>query len=258
MNNALLVRIFAWSIALILVALPVIGVLNGWLAVDHWPIRYVRVEAPFKHVSAEQIRATASTQLNGGFFALDLKKVREAVAAMPWVASVDARKQWPDTLVLVVHERQPFARWGSDELVDRDGRLFRVPGAGQLQGLPQLDGPKGSLQQVIAFYGRTERTLSGSGLILSGVRDNERGSWTLSLTGGAKIRLGYAHVAQRLRRFLDVYPKLSPAHPSGFEYADLRYTNGFAVRWLTPPPAPSPTTVPATPANASPKAKAST
>lgn len=261
MNQGLILRIVAWSIALGLVALPVVGVLNGWFAVDHWPIRYVQVRAPFKHVSAEQIRTTASTELGGGFFALDLQKVRQVVAALPWVASVDARKQWPDTLVLDVRERMPFARWGASQLVDRDGRLFSVPGAAQLQGLPQLDGPDGSLDKVIAFYDKTQRTLSGTGLLLTGVSDDARGSWTLSVAGGATIRLGHARVEQRLHRFLDVYPKISPGHPAGFDHADLRYTNGFAVQWLAPPPPPPvspPAPPPAKPATVSPTAKAQT
>jgi len=227
-------RITAWGVALTLVALPVVGVLNGWFAADRWPVRYLQVDAEYNHVSAEQIRAAAANHLGTGFFALKLEDVRTAVAALPWVENVEARKQWPDTLVLHVRERQPFARWGDQRLVGRDGALFSVPGSDVQQGLPQLDGPDDALPRVIDFYTDTQRVFTGSGMVLSGVSLSGRGGWTLTLVGGAQIFLGHEAVDRRLQRFLAVYPQLAGGHPGGFQHADLRYTNGFAIQWMAP------------------------
>ena len=80
-------------------------------------MRYLQVEAEYNHVSAEQIRAAATAHLGTGFFALKLEDVRAAVAKLPWVERVEARKRWPETLVLHVRERQPFARWGEQRLI---------------------------------------------------------------------------------------------------------------------------------------------
>ncbi|MDE1885969.1 MAG: cell division protein FtsQ/DivIB [Xanthomonadaceae bacterium] len=235
MSNRILLKTVSWLIALTLVALPVIGVLEGWFAANRWPVRYLQVEAEYNHVSAEQIRAAATTQLGKGFFALDLDDVRVAVARLPWVASVEARKRWPDTLILRVRERQPFARWGAGRLIDRDGSLFAVPGGDVLQGLPQLDGPDDAQVLVVDFYSSLVRRFSGSGLILSGVSLSPRGSWTLTLANGAQILLGHKLTDLRLSRFLAVLPQLTAAHPGGFQHADLRYSNGFAVSWAASP-----------------------
>ena len=230
MNNRLLLKSVAWAFALTLVALPVIGVLNGWFAVERWPVRYLQVEAEYNHVSAEQIRAAATTHLGTGFFALKLEDVRAAVAKLPWVERVEARKRWPDTLVLQVRERQPFARWGDARLIGLDGNLFSVPGGVDLQGLPQLDGPNDDdMLDVVDFYTKTQRALTGSGLILSGVRLSGRGSWTLTLAGGAQILLGDEHVDEHLQRFLAVLPRVGAGQAGGFQRADLRYSNGFAI-----------------------------
>jgi cell division protein FtsQ len=234
MKNLSALRIIAWGVALTLVALPVVGVLNGWFAADRWPVRYLQVDAEYNHVSAEQVRAAAANHLGTGFFALKLEDVRTAVAALPWVENVEARKQWPDTLVLHVRERQPFARWGDQRLVGHDGALFSVPGSDAQQGMPQLDGPDDALPQVIDFYTATRQVFSGSGMVLSGVSLSGRGSWTLTLVGGAQVFLGHDAVALRLQRFLAVYPQLAGGHPGGFQHADLRYTNGFAIQWMTP------------------------
>ena len=257
MTNRIVLKAVAWLIALTLVVLPVIGVLEGWFAVNRWPVRYLQVEAEYTHVSAEQIRAAATTQLGKGFFALDLDDVRAAVAHLPWIASVEARKRWPDTLILQVRERKPFARWGGGRLIDHDGELFSVPGGDALQGLPQLEGPDDSRTHVVEFYTGLVHQFSGSGLILSGVSLSPRGSWTLTLANGAQILLGHKQTDARLARFLAVLPQLTAAHPGGFQHADLRYSNGFAVLWAAnPSPVAPPSNQPKT--GAPPAAKANT
>lgn len=257
MSSRFLLKAVSWLIALTLIVLPVIGVLEGWFAANRWPVRYLQVEAEYTHVSAEQIRAAATTQLGKGFFALDLDQVRNAVARLPWVASVEARKRWPDTLILQVRERAPFARWGAARLIDRDGALFSVPGGDALQGLPQLEGPDDAQGQVVEFYTSLVREFSGSGLILSGVSLSPRGSWTLTLANGAQILLGHKNTDVRLARFLAVLPQLNAAHPGGFQHADLRYSNGFAVLWAASlAPAAPPSNPPKT--GAPPAAKANT
>jgi len=257
MSHRILLKSVAWLIALTLVVLPVVGVLEGWFAANRWPVRYLQVEAEYTHVSAEQIRAAATTQLGKGFFALDLDDVRAAVARLPWVASVEARKRWPDTLILQVRERQPFARWGAARLIDRDGALFSVPGGNALQRLPQLEGPDDAQAQVVEFYTGLVHEFSGSGLILSGVSLSARGSWTLTLANGAQILLGHKQTDARLARFLAVLPQLNAAHPGGFQHVDLRYSNGFAVLWaVNPAPIAPPSDSPKT--GAPPAAKANT
>ena len=57
-------KLAAWGIALTLVALPILGVLNGWFAGDRWPVTRLDVSARFDHVSAEQIRAAAQPLLD--------------------------------------------------------------------------------------------------------------------------------------------------------------------------------------------------
>ena len=229
------IRLIAWCLAIALVALPIVGVLRGWFAADRWPVTQLTVQAQFHHVSAEQVRAVVLPHLGKGFFALDLDSVQRAVAALPWVASAQARKHWPGTLVLRIRERQPFARWNETRLISRQGVLFDGSGATDTGNLPDLRGPDGRMADVVSFYARTYKAFADTGLALAGVTLSERGSWSVTTAAGAQVQIGDREQAgQRLRRFLDVYPKLMRGHTDAFASADLRYANGFAVRW---PPA---------------------
>jgi cell division protein FtsQ len=228
-------RLVAWCLAIALVALPIVGVLNGWFAAGRWPVTKLTVQAEFRHVGADQLRAAVLPHLGKGFFAMDLDEIQRAVAALPWVASAEASKRWPDTLLLRVVERQPFARWNGDSLIDRQGEVFKVPEAASYAALPDLRGPDDQMSDVVGFYADALKAFAAMHMQVAGVSLSDRGSWTLSIGTGARIVLGdSAQAGARLRRFLDAYPQVVAGHAEPFVYADLRYTNGFAVKWPTP------------------------
>jgi cell division protein FtsQ len=242
MKGAAATRIVAWGIAITLVVLPVVGVMQGWFAAGRWPVTNIKVEAEFAHVSAEQIRSAVLPRLGKGFFATDLEDVRHAIGALPWVESVEVRKRWPDTLLVRIYERQPFARWNEDRLISRQGLVFDAPGADQMGDLPRLRGPDSRLAEVVSFYAQAHKAFEGRAqLAIVGVSLSERGSWSVTTESGAEIVIGDRDQAdRRLARFLDVYPQLVAGRRGGFAYADLRYTNGFAIRWPEPETAATP------------------
>lgn len=233
-------RLAGWTIALMLLALPLVGLLEGWFAVDRWPVRTLHVEAPMQHVSSAQIRAAVTPLLARGFFALNIDRVQQAVARLPWVERAEVRKQWPDALTVRVYEQQPFAHWNTNQLINRQGHVFTVPAAASLQGLPLLSGPAQHMNDVVRFYLDARHAFDQRGLSVAGAHLSDRGSWEIDLAGGATLMVGVTQPQQRLKRFLDTWPQLIRGHSGGFVYADLRYPNGFAVRWAPATAVPSP------------------
>jgi cell division protein FtsQ len=228
------------------IVLPVVAILNGWVAGERWPIQRLRLTAEYERVSAEQVRAAVEPQLGRGFFATDLVEVRRAVAGLPWVERVEVRKRWPDVIEVSLREHRAYARWGADRLLSDQGALFVASGADQLQGLPLFEAPDSRRLDVVARYREAQLIFTGTGLGVAGVRLSARGSWSLTPGNGARIVIGRADPEPRLRRLVRVLPQLLAGEARAFERIDLRYTNGFAVRWLDPEPSPSPS--PAAPA----------
>ncbi len=241
MKGTTSLRLAAWIIALALVALPVVGVLQGWFASDRWPVRELEVHATFRHVSGAEIRAAVTPSLGAGFFAIRLDKVRDAIAALPWVGHVEVSKHWPGALAITVTEIDPVARWGADALLGRSGRIFKVPDASMVNGLPTFNAPDGRVADVLAFYRTAQTDFAPYNLRVTAIDLSARGSWSLELSNGGRVVVGGEKPDQHLARFAAALPILMRGHEGGFVYADLRYSNGFAVHWPDPPAPEIPT-----------------
>ncbi|MBX3725723.1 MAG: cell division protein FtsQ/DivIB [Xanthomonadales bacterium] len=238
MNASAWIRLLAWCVALGLLALPVVGLLNGSFASDRWPLRNLDLVAEHRHVEPEAVRDAVARHAGRGFFALSLVELRRDLAALPWVEAVEVRKRWPDTVVVRLLEYQPYAVWNDDALVSRGGQMFEVPGIEDIAGLPRLHGPQERVAEVANFNARAQAILSGTGLALSHTRLSERGSWSIELAGGTVLLLGRDQAEQRLARFAATAPGLLRAQPERpLVRADLRYPNGYALAWGEPRPA---------------------
>jgi len=235
-------RILAWTLALLLVTLPVVAIVNGWIGADHWPLRTLRVEGRLQRVDAGRLRATVLPYASRGFFAVRLGDAQAAVARLPWVERAEVRKRWPDILEVRIVEHRPFARWGRDRLLSQHGQLFPSQGAGVPNGLPLLDGPDSRVADVVALYNESRALFAPGGIDVRAVALDPRGSWSLQLSNGTDVIVGSSEARLRVTRFARLLPQLLSQKQLPLTRADLRYTNGFALSW--PSAAPTPPTAP--------------
>lgn len=240
MNAAVLLRLLAWSFALLLLALPVVGVLNGSFASERWPLRQIDLQAELDRVELRDIQSVVAAHAGKGFFALSLVELRQALAALPWVQSVEVRKRWPDTVAVRLLEYQPYAIWADRAVVSRAGHVFTVPGVAELDDLPRLWGPDERVAEVVNFHAESAAALARVGLVLRQTWLLPRGSWQLELDGGTELALGRDQVQERLQRFTStIAPVLRGRPDERLRRADLRYPNGYALVWAEPEPAAS-------------------
>ena len=221
--------------ALALVLLPVAGVaaLVWWVRQpETLPVRNIVVTGQLKRLQPDQLEAWAAPLVDGGFFSLDIEALRQGLLAQPWIREVSVRRVFPASLEIHVEEHVPVARWRAGGFVAAGGEWIDVP-AGEAAGeLPLLAGPAGEQATVLGVWRRTRELLAPLGLETAGVELSERRSWTLDLEDGARIRLGRDDLYGRLRRFAAAWDLVRAGRR--LASADLRYPNGFAVRWQTP------------------------
>lgn len=208
----------------------------GWMLVHSpaFPLRAVRVEGELLHVTSESIAQSLHGRASGGFFTVDLGAVRAGLEAIPWVRLAEVRRAWPDRLEVYLEEHVAMARWGSPgdgRLVNTFGEIFR--GASDA-ALPSLAGPSGTEREVTRRYAQFRELLAPLELEPRAVTLSPRYAWQLRLSSGLAVQLGRESekqpVRERLARFVAFYPQTLGALGRRFEYVDLRYPNGFALR----------------------------
>ncbi|MFC3033063.1 cell division protein FtsQ/DivIB [Pseudoalteromonas fenneropenaei] len=168
------------------------------------------------------------------YFKLDVKRVQQEVQALPWVASASVRKQWPNTLQVYVVEHQPMAIWNSDLLLNQQGQVFQAQSEKLADDLPQLYGPEGSEVEAWQTFVQFRELLAVNQFKLVSLALSERFAWQLWLDNGIRLNLGREEKAQRVQRFIDVFPHLERPDGAKIDAVDLRYDTGLAVSWKFP------------------------
>ncbi|WP_027927746.1 cell division protein FtsQ/DivIB [Amycolatopsis benzoatilytica] len=171
-------------------------------------VKTVEVEGA-KSVPADQIRAAAQVPSGQPMLRLDVDAIRDRVAEMPAVATVDVSRSWPTTLDITVTERTPIAFFDSGpggdgvHLVDGGGVVFKTVKT-RPAGLPEL-----KLQKVSVADPVTRAVTAVLGVLpeqlLKQVKTTTAqtpASVEFTLTNGKTVRWGNAENTDRKAKVL--------------------------------------------------------
>jgi cell division protein FtsQ len=225
--------------AFICLCIAVLATLNSSM----FPLRKLVVEGEVRNVDVQAVAEAIAGRVTGNFFGVDLEGVRNALEEIPAVRQAFVQRRWPDRLHARLEEHAPLARWealggkSADAylLVNREGELFRGVAT---DPLPQFSGPAGSEARVTARYAEFSDAVAPLGAAVTSISVSSRSAWQIRLAMKDRplltLMLGRAEddhaVAQRLQRFVRLYPQMQGQLPRGVQYIDLRYAQGFAVR----------------------------
>ena len=206
----------------------------GPVVLELWrqPLESVRVTGPFVHVSKQALEEAIAPYVPRAFFMVDVFAIREAARNIPWVKDVSVRRVWPDRLDLEMRERSAVAIWRGRELLEQDGIPFEPENIESSASLPALAGPDGGQHQVLERYRQLDQVMQRYLRIpVASLELNARGAWVAGLANGIVVQLGTDTFEEYLRRYARAFPKTLGARLDEVEEIDLRYGNGFAVRW---------------------------
>lgn len=198
------------------------------------PISKIRVLTELSTVKQQMVEQQLMPYGNGFFWSVDIAAIRYALEELPWIASAEVRRIWPDQLQVLVKEELPVARWGKTALLSTHGHLFTTLDAQVHAHLPQLRGPKDTQQRVMQQYLLFSQALRPLGYSIKKLEMRERGSWFVTTQTGLQVLFGRDHLVEKMRRFAVVYEKELKQQIDKIERVDLRYANGLAVAWRAP------------------------
>ncbi len=195
------------------------------------PISKIRVQGALVHVTEPMLRKAISGKVAGGYFNIDVGRIREAVETLPWVKSASVKRIWPDAIAIQVVEQQALARWSHGGLINLAGEVFRPAVGTGPKHLPLLMAPKAMSQTVTEYYRDFNAQLATQDLAIDRIELDARRSIRLDLNNGIQLILGRTMQRQRLQRFIRVYTAELSTGASLIRRVDLRYSSGMAVQW---------------------------
>ncbi|ATF08966.1 cell division protein FtsQ/DivIB [Candidatus Enterovibrio altilux] len=227
---------------LVFLIFVILGITWSLLRVLTWmgdakqlPLSQIVVQGQLIYLSSIEVR-DAVLQLGQlhSFILQDVDAIHSAIFALPWVANVEVRKQWPNTLQVNVTEYHPEAIWNGSQLLDIYGVAFSAnPNDVLDQVLVSLYGPVGSEYAVLSAWREMQRILAPTKLEIVKLVLNDRRSWRMVTQDGTRIELGRDSRKERLERFVNMFDEINKVCRT-IQYVDLRYDTGAAIGWKEP------------------------
>jgi len=228
---------------------------------DTLPINRIVMLKKLHEQDPMQLQQLANKNMNGGFFSLELESFRKKIEVLPWVDTVSVRKKWPETLQLDIREKKVAARWinsnndnnrtikklmktkwNDKSLLSDKGKIFnpmltavQYKQYGQISLFSSPDNlSKDNLEKCINF----STLLDEVKLKITKCFQDQRRSWFVQLNNGFKLYLGRTTmdneidtVNKRMNIFISAYQQVLRKYEKNIKHIDLRYTNGFAIKW---------------------------
>lgn len=198
---------------------------------DTLPIKQVRIEGDFTRLSPVDLQLLVTDKVRGGFFNLNVDAVRLVLLEEPWVSEVTVKRIWPDALRVIVIEQVPVVRWHDAGLLNAQGDYFSPDASTLPLELPLLKGPDDTEMLTLNKFNVMQERLLFLGFKIASLTLNERRAWSFQLTNGIKVVIGRRDFEERFNRFLTLIPTTISGRIAQTESIDMRYTNGFSIRW---------------------------
>ena len=227
--NKLSKLLLAFSVLLLLT-----GAARYVLRLPIFPLQAVVLKQVPTQVTKEEIEQAVQSSVRGSFFAVNLNQTRKAFEQLPWVRKASVRRKFPWSLEVELEEHVALARWNGNAFVNTYGEVFMdqvtaITAPPNLASLPKFVGQPENSIEISKQYAELQTLLRPISKDILQVYLSPRFAWQVQLNNGMTVELGREQMAQRLTRFVAVYPYSLAAWDGMVKHVDLRYRNGFAA-----------------------------
>jgi len=197
-----------------------------------------------KHLAREEILGLADIEPGKDLLRLNLKRMGEHILQNPWVETVRINRYFPDTVSIVITEREPIAivNMGFIYYLDKKGKVFKVLNQGDKLDYPVITGfseeelagdPKGTGEALRATCQLLEILREKGAFILADVSeihyDKGFGFTLFTASGALPVKVGSGDFTAKVERFARIYRELIAQMPS-IQYIDLDYNDKIIVK----------------------------
>lgn len=199
------------------------------------PLQSITLTRAPAHLTSAQIEDAARRAVTGSFLTTDIDRARSVFEGLPWVRQANVRRVWPGSLEVDLEEHEAVARWWTADntpprMVNAQGELFP---AEHESALPLFVGSDDKAAGMLTRHVEWTGLLAPMDRRIRKLVLTRREAWQVQLDDGTRLELGREDdkhpLTERLARYVNTQADLRQGGQKVI-YADLRYTNGYAVR----------------------------
>ncbi len=252
-------------LAKLFIAMTLMLLLASFVVVFYWLnkpesflFKKIELVNQLENQKADELQKVAEKSVEAGFFSLNVADFTQKLQyQLPWVKSVSVKKIWPNKLRIFIIEHKPIVRWISveenkNELLSNDliwvknyqllsdqAIVFRpnltIKQKEKFSQLVLLFGTENSAKKVLSECLAMNKKLMTIGLGIQQCGINKRRTWSIILVlkngKNIDIKLGKDKIMQKLERFIKIFSGQLKTYINFAQYVDLRYSNGFSIKW---------------------------
>jgi cell division protein FtsQ len=231
--------------------LPILVVLMSFVALalsadrvirsGYFTIQRVEVTTRLDVVDKAKVERSVWRSVSGNYLNVDLGKIEAELETLPGVYQSVVRRVWPNSLAIEItetHARAEYRQAGSQGNVS-GGRFINLAPEYVLGVMPMLEGPSAYREQLTETFRAVLPQLMRVGLSPRRLAVSHSGRWEMELATDATpagssflLLLGREDIRQKVERFAASYPDALANRAAFLARVDMRYANGFAVRWV--------------------------
>lgn len=158
-----------------------------------------------RDLSEKDILTASGVSERNSLLFINAADVRAKLMKVPLVAEANVRKLYPDRLMIEITEREPFAIWQKEgvlEVISADGTVIDELRDQDFADLPFVVGA-GANERVGEFLDLLESAGDLRSKIRAGILVGER-RWTLKLTNGLDVKLPEVDAKAALEQFVRI------------------------------------------------------
>lgn len=189
-----------------------------------------------KNLDAAQYATLSEAMSNeeaGSFFTAVLPEIKDNVMQQDWVSQVDIEREWGKGIVITALPREPIARFGSEHLIDAEGKVYKPVSESELTqpGLIMLQGDADQSSLIMQQMQQINQWFSPLDMRVEDMVLTPRMTWAIRFDNGMRIIVDNEHTSQKLMNLSQLLQNQLANKRDDIELTDLRYKNGFVIDW---------------------------
>jgi cell division protein FtsQ len=226
----MIMRVASWCKTFFLLGLMVC---IAWFISQHtfFPIKKVVIQGEYGARTEKELQQLLLPYVSRGFFAVSLAQIKQQLGQVSWIRTSCVTRNWPGEIIITLKREQPFAHWNNNALLTQENKLFYEDEKHEHIELPHLYGEATARDLIFSTYLQIQALFDSVGLKIATLSLDKQEHWQIDLRNGIHLVMDKAQSMDSIKKFVQDYGQTFSQKAAMIEVVDLRYQNGFAVRW---------------------------